>query len=358
MRAARFHGPGDLRLEERPEPEPGEGQVRIRPRAVGLCGTDAHILRGEFSAARPVVLGHEIAGIVDAVGSGVVSVAEGDLVTVQPNLSCGSCHFCRLGREHLCLHRSAIGVDRDGALAEALVVPAPVAYRLPQGIDARIGCLAEPVACCIHGMDRLAPLPGLPLLVLGAGPAGLILLRLARLHGAAPIVAVEPNDARRAAARTFGADHVIDPGHDDWRQLALALSGGHGFDAVIEAVGAATVLETAIALAAPGGKVLVFGAAPAEALAQIRPHEFFARELTMIGTVINPRTQERAVEMLAALSLDAMTIATFPLEHVREAFDAQAAGAAAKVEVLPQGAAWDTTVSEEQSPQTAAGSNS
>jgi threonine dehydrogenase-like Zn-dependent dehydrogenase len=286
-----------------------------------------------------VILGHEIAGVVDAVGSGVASVAEGDLVTVQPNLFCGSCYFCRLGREHLCLHRSAIGVDLDGGLAEALVAPASSAYRLPRGLDARIGCLAEPVACCLHGVDRLAPLDGLPLLIFGAGPAGLILLRLARLQGAAPIVAVEPNEARRAAARTFGAHHVLDPTRDDWRELALALSGGHGFDAVIEAVGAVTTFEAAIALAASGGKVLVFGAAPAEALAQVRPHELFARELTLIGTVINPRTQERAVEMLAALGLDAMTIATFPLEHAHEAFDAHVAGTAAKVEVLPQGTA-------------------
>ena len=167
MKALRFHGAGDLRLEELPLPHPGPGEVRIRPQAVGICGTDAHIFRGEFPSAAPVVLGHEIGGVVDAVGASVGDLCEGDLVTVQPNTFCGVCRFCRGGREHLCERMRAYGVHMNGGFAEAMVADARNVYRLPQGIGPRIGCFAEPLACCVHGMDRLAVRSGASVLVIG-----------------------------------------------------------------------------------------------------------------------------------------------------------------------------------------------
>lgn len=166
MRAIRFHGVRDLRLEELPLAEPGAGEVRIRPQAVGICGTDAHIFRGEFPAAAPVVLGHEIGGVVDAVGAGVKTLREGDLVTVQPNTFCTVCRFCRTGREHLCQSMRAYGVHMNGGFAEAMVATEATLYRLPAGIDARTGCFAEPLACCVHGMDRLALRSGSTVLVI------------------------------------------------------------------------------------------------------------------------------------------------------------------------------------------------
>ena len=180
MKALRFYGPGDLRREELPLPDPLPGEVRIRPRAVGICGTDAHILRGEFPAAAPVALGHEVGGVVDAVGVSVQGLREGDMVTVQPNTFCGSCRFCRGGREHLCQAMRAYGVHMNGGFAEAMVADARNVYRLPEGIGPLIGCFAEPLACCVHGMDRLAIRSGATVLVIGAGAAGLMLTRLAR----------------------------------------------------------------------------------------------------------------------------------------------------------------------------------
>lgn len=334
MKALQFHGPGDLRLEDLPIPEPGAGEVRVRPHAVGLCGSDTHMLRGEMPAARPVVFGHEIAGVVDALGRDVSGVREGDLVTIEPHVYCKSCRYCRLGREHLCLQKRAFGVHLNGGLEEQLVVPAYTAFPLPPGLGPDIGCLAEPVACCIHGMDRLAPQSGAPLLIIGAGPAGLILTRLARLAGATPIVVSEPNPARRTAALDFGADHALDPGEDSWGETLDELTDGQGFDSVIEAVGSPTTLEVAVARAARGGRILVFGVAPMDAVARLRPYDVFARELTLIGTVINPYTHERAVRLLPRLGLERLTLATYPLESFREAFDAQASGAGGlKVEI-------------------------
>ena len=328
MRALRFHGVGDLRLEELPLPEPQAGWVRLRPLATGVCGTDAHIVRGEFPAPAPVVLGHEIAGRVDAVGAGVEHVREGDLVTVQPNTFCGLCRCCRLGQKHLCTAMRAFGVHMNGGFAEAMVASAGEVYRLPAGTDPRLGCLTEPLACSIHGMDRLELRSGCTVLVLGAGLVGLMLTRLAGLSGAGRIVVSEPDPDRRRDALAFGADTVVAPAQ---------LQPDEGFEYVIDAVGSAATFGTAVSMAARGGSILVFGAAPMEAVASIRPYEVFARELTILGSLINPDTHERAVSLLPQMGFDKLRIQAFPLDRFGEAFEAQAAGAAAtKVEILPQ----------------------
>ncbi len=336
MKALRFHGPGNLCLDELAVPHPGPGEVRLRPLAAGLCGTDAHIFRGEFPATAPVVLGHEVAGIVDALGAGVKGLHEGDLVTVQPNTYCGVCRYCRAGREHLCLELRAYGVHLDGGFAEALVVPARVVYRLPSRMDARLACLAEPLACCVHGMDRLATQSGSTVLVIGAGLIGLMLTRLARLAGAGLIVASEPQERRRAHALEFGADCVVDPNQEGEHQ-ALEATHGEGFDFVIDAVGSSATFSQAITMAARGGTILVFGCAPMHATASVRPYDIYARELTVIGSFINPYTHERAVSLLLQMGLEKLKIEAFPLEEFQQAFETHAAtGAAAKVEFLPQ----------------------
>jgi threonine dehydrogenase-like Zn-dependent dehydrogenase len=336
MKAMRFHGVGDLRLDELAVPDPQPGEVRLRPLAVGLCGTDAHIFRGEFPAPSPVVLGHEIAGIVDAVGAGVKGLAEGDLATVQPNTYCGACRYCRMGREHLCSNLCAYGVHMNGGFAEAMVAQARVVYRLPTRLDPRLGCLAEPLACCVHGMDRLATQSGSTVLVIGAGLIGLMLTRLARLAGAGLIVSSEPQELRRARALEFGADCAVDPNQEGERQ-AVAATHGEGFDFVIDAVGSSVTFSQAITLAARGGTILVFGCAPMQATASVRPFDIYARELTVIGSFINPYTHERAVSLLPQMGLEKLQIEAFPLAEFRQAFEAHAAtSAAAKVELLPQ----------------------
>ena len=195
LRGVRFHGPGDVRLETVAAVDPGPGEVRVRPAAVGICGTDAKIVEGSFHALPGVVLGHEIAGYVEAVGAGVDTLREGDLVAVEPHLYCGRCRYCRRGLEHLCPSKRAFGVHLDGGMADAVTLPARIAYLVDPAIDPAIACLAEPLGCAVHGMDRLAPTSGLPVLVIGAGPAGLLLTALSDLAGLAPIVVVDPDGA-------------------------------------------------------------------------------------------------------------------------------------------------------------------
>jgi len=339
MRAVRFHGAGDLRLDELPAPDPRPGEVRLRPLAAGICGTDTHIVRGEFPAPSPVVLGHEVAGVVDALGAGVKGFAEGDLVTVQPNTYCGACRYCRTGREHLCAGLQAYGRHINGGFAEAMVASVKAVYRMPANLSARLACLAEPLSCCVHGMDRAAIQSGSTVLVLGAGLIGLMLTRLARLAGAGLIVSSEPQAERRARAQEFGADQVVDPSAEG-AEHAHAATQGEGFDFVIDAVGSSATFTQAITLAARGGTILAFGCAPVQATASVRPFDIYDRELTIIGSVINPYTHERAVHLLPQMGLEKLPLETFALEQYIRAFDAQAAtGAAAKVEILPQGLA-------------------
>lgn len=334
MWALRYHGHPELLLEKLPLPEPTPETVRIRPLAVGIDGTDAHVLAGEFPVVIPIVTGHEIAGVVDRVGDGVFSLREGDLVSVEPHEYCGKCRYCRTGREHLCLHKRAFGFHLNGGLAEAMVVPEHVAYVLPDGIEPEIGCLAEPVGCCIHGLDRLQPVSGLGLLIFGAGTAGCILTKLAQLAGLSPVVAVEPQAERREMARLFGADPVFDPRSDGWKDQALELTDRQGFDFLIDAVGSSQVLEDALSMTARGARVLVFGVAAPEAVVTVKPYEIFAKELSIVGSAINPYTHHRAVELLPHLGLERLAIRQFPLDEYEAAFGELGRGG--KVVISPQ----------------------
>jgi len=320
MRAVRFHGAGDLRVESVPEPLPGPDEVLLEPLAVGVCGTDLHIVDGEFPARPPVVLGHEVAGRIVAVGSAVDGARVGELVAVQPNVPCGGCGPCRLGREHLCAARRAYGVDLDGGMAERMVLPARLAFPVPPDTDPTLAALTEPLACCVHAMDRLAPRSGLPLLVMGCGPAGALLVALARQSGLGPIVAADPRPDRRDLALRMGADSALDPD---------SLEGEFAY--CVDAVGSPSVLETCMRLAAPGGTVLVFGVAAPSAVASVRPYAIYAKELTVLGTAVNPFTQSRAIELLGRLPLHQFRRATFPLDRAAEALVAARARSADKV---------------------------
>lgn len=334
MKAVRFAEPGRLALDDLPVADPGSAEVRLRPLAVGICGTDARIVEGAYYATPGVVLGHEVAGVVDAVGSAVTTVREGDLVTVEPHLYCGVCRSCRFGLEHLCPDKRAFGVHLDGGMAERMVVPGRLAYLLPAGTDPTIGCLTEPLACAIHGLDRLAPSSGLPVLVIGAGPAGLMLASLARLAGLT-VVVIEPDPRRRSAAVAMADALTIDPALPDWQEQALQATGGSGYDYVIEAAGSATGLETAMALSARHARILVYGVARPGDRASVSPYDIYAKELTILGSALNPFTHLRAVELLPEIRFGALERAVYPIADYAAAFDAQQARGAIKIVIAP-----------------------
>jgi threonine dehydrogenase-like Zn-dependent dehydrogenase len=197
--------------------------------------------------------------------------------------------------------------------------------------------LTEPLACCIHGIDRVGVRSGSTVLIIGAGLIGLMLTRLVRLAGAGMIVVGEPQESRRRQALEFGADQTADSTTREGEEAVRAQNNGEGFDFVIDAVSTRTSFEQAIRMAARGGSILVFGVAAPTTVCGISPFEIYARELTVMGSFINPYTHERAIHLLPQMHLEKLLINTFPLAHYEDAFRAQASNtSSAKVVILPQ----------------------
>lgn len=337
MKAVRFHGVGDLRTEEIPDPTPGPDDVLITVEAAGMCASDIHIIDGHYASNPVMTLGHEFSGRITAVGNNVEKSRIGDLVTVEPHEYDRTCMYCHVGLEHMCLNKRAYGVQLDGGMAEYAAIPARLAYSVPEGVPAVHAAMTEPIACSVHAMDRLAPVSGLPIAVHGCGPAGAILTGLARMQGLAPIVVIDPKPDRRDLALRVGADLTLDPLAGDFDERVLEVTNGYGFPYQIEASGSAAVVETAVGIAARHGTVLLFGVAAPDATATIRPQEIYAKELSLLGTAINPFTHHRAVQLLSRLPLSELRLAEFSIDHVDEAFAAQRSAAADKVFIIPGG---------------------
>ncbi|BAU33396.1 zinc-dependent alcohol dehydrogenase family protein [Microcella alkaliphila] len=301
MKAVRLHGPGDLRLDDVPVPFPGHGEVRIAVWRSGICGTDLHIAKGTFPAPNlPLTLGHEFSGVVDAVGPGVDGIHEGAQVVADINVSCGHCYYCTRGQKLFCPAVAQLGVHRAGGLAEYVLAPATNIHVLPNGIDLDAAAYVEPLACAIHGQDRIGINVGETVLVIGGGPMGLAHIVLARLNGASRVIVSEPDATRRALAADLGADDVINPLASDIELSLPELTSGVGPDVVIEAVGSVRTYETAVALVRRGGRILAYGAAPQDASMTLRPFDIYSKELTIVGSYAGTYdTWPRAIALIA-----------------------------------------------------------
>lgn len=306
MMAVRLHAPEDLRLDEVPVPEPSAGQVLIKVHRCGICGTDLHITKGNFPAPNlPLTLGHEFSGTVAATGPGVDGNLTGDRVVVDINTSCGHCYFCTRGQKLFCPFVSQLGVHSAGGLAEYVLASAGNLHFLPETVSLDTAAYVEPLACAIHGQDRVGIRSGDSVLVIGGGPMGLAHIALARLSGASQVIVSEPNPDRRSLAERMGADHLIDPLTADLSQVLGDLTHGVGPDVVIEAVGSIRTYESAVAVVRRGGRILAYGAAPQDALMSLRPFDIYSKELTIVGSYAGTYdTWPRAIELLAGGRFD------------------------------------------------------
>jgi L-iditol 2-dehydrogenase len=314
-------------LEPREVPSPGQGELRVRIEASGLCGTDLHIASGEYPPARPgVTLGHEFSGTVVGVGEGVDAFAEGDRIVVDPNIPCRVCSYCHDSRQHLCENPQAIGVTRDGGLSEYALLPVSQAYLVPEDLPSEAAALTEPLACALHAVDMGGLRPGERALVLGAGPIGMLCSMLLVAAGAPEVLVSEPNPDRRERIRRVGAE-PLDP---------ESVSEGMA-DRVFECVGRPETMGAAVEAARPGATVMWVGVAPPDAEVAIKPYDIFSRELTIRGSYTNPYVMDRALALLASGRLDWQTILThrFVLEDFREAWAAHREGAGLKISIQP-----------------------
>ena len=312
-------GPGGLDLVERPVPVPGRGQARLAVAAVGLCGTDVHILHGSWSVPIPVVPGHEIAGVVAALGPGVTNVRVGDLVTTETDAYvCGRCRFCRRGDRHLCPRRIAIGTTSDGGLADALVVPAGGLHRLPPGVDPVAGALCEPLAVAVHAVvERGGVRSGDRVVVVGPGTIGLLAAQVSRALGARATLAGLSRHADRAAlGRRLGLRRfvVLDAGPPAFG----------AFDIAIECSGTVDGLAAAVRLVAKGGSIVQVGFF-ARPTVEIDLDTIVNRELTLVASRgKRPSSFETAVRLVASGSVRLGPLVThrIPLARWEEAFAA------------------------------------
>ena len=320
------HGARDLRIEEREAGAPGPGEVRVRLAAGGICGSDLHYYNhGGFGTVRlrePMVLGHEVAGHVEALGEGVEGLAEGDLVAVSPSRPCGACPFCREGLPNHCLHMRFYGSAMpfphiQGAFRQVLVADA--AQCVPaHGLTPGEAAMAEPLAVCLHAAGQAGDLLGRRVLVTGCGPIGALAILVVRRAGAREIVATDIAANALDVARAIGADRAIDAAAPN--ALGQYEHGKGVFDVMFECTGVAAALASGIAAMRPGGRVVQLGlggdmSLPVQAIT--------AKELSLVGSFRFHEEFGLAVAFMRGGLVDVKPLitATLPLDRAIEAFD-------------------------------------
>ncbi|MGW2523874.1 zinc-dependent alcohol dehydrogenase family protein [Streptomyces sp. NPDC001617] len=329
MKAAVIEAPGKVTVTTVPDPTPGPREVVVEVAACGLCGTDLHILQGEFAPTLPVIPGHEFAGEVVGLGSEVTELAVGDRVAVDPSLYCNECHYCRAGRNNLCDRWQAIGVTRAGGAAEYAVAPVANCVRLPDHVDVQDAALIEPLSCAVRGYDVLRSRLGSHVLIYGSGTMGLMMLQLAKRTGAASVDVVDVNPERLATAEKLGCS-----------QAALSadeLGRPAGWDVVVDATGNAAAIQDGLDRVAKAGTFLQFGVSDYATTATISPYRIYNQEITITGSMAVLHSYERAAELFATGVLDPQVFIShrLPLAQYPQALEQFAAGQGRKIVVLP-----------------------
>jgi len=347
MLAAVYHGPRDLRVERVPAPVVGAGELLLRIEEASICGTDLRVYHGQHRLFPPGTVripGHEVVGAIAEIGPGVKGYELGQRVFVAPNMGCGHCPQCVSGANNLCPDYQAIGLTMDGGFAEYMRVPAPAVQQgnvmsVRADLDPAVAALIEPLACVLRGQNALRIRPGDAVLVLGAGPIGILHIKLARLSGARRVLVSEPNARRLELARSAGVDRAINPITEDLTAVVAAETGGQGADAIIVATAVHAAQEIAPRLAAIGGRINFFGGLPKD-----RPTITFDtnlvhyRELVVTGTTACSTDDcRRATEIVNSgrLELSDLISGRFPLANVADAFAAAEDGNSLKVVLEP-----------------------
>ncbi|MFK8249856.1 zinc-dependent alcohol dehydrogenase [Ancylobacter terrae] len=323
MRAVRLHAAGDLRVEDVPRPpELAPGWVRVGVEAAGICGSDIHNFRtGQWITRAPSIAGHEFAGRILALGAGVEGLAPGQRVVADSRFWCGECPACRAGRRHLCTSLGFVGETCDGGFAEQVLLPARLVVTAPEGLDAAVAAMAEPLAVALHAVNRLAPPPGRPVLVLGCGPiGGLAALLLARRHDG-PLLVADRNAARAALVAAVTGARVVTLAGD-----AIAEAGGGGPVSAIEATGSAGALAVLVEALPPGGSVALVGIFHSRL--DIDPNLLVEKEMALIGCHAFVDELAEAVTLLPTLAADMARFvdAEIGLDAVPDAYRRLAAG--------------------------------
>ena len=347
MLAALLVGPMQIEVREVPRPPCPEDGLRVRVAACGICGSDVRAFRGHKQiegvhalGGEPLpghIVGHEIAGVVESVGARVTGFHPGDRITIAPSLTCGTCDACRRGQSAVCRNYGALGWQMPGGFAEYVAVPARLLSdgsinRIPEGVPAWKACMAEPLACAVHGQSALRVGADDSVLIVGGGPMGSLNVLLAKQRGATFVALADPNECRRVFASKLGAHFTVDPKSPDAFASLLAATQGRGFSVVILAVSSIAPIREIFTLApegrypllTPGARVNVFsGLDPGDTSFTLDARALFYQGISLVGTVNStPQHNAEALELIAtgAVEVAPLVTARVPLSRAGEGF--------------------------------------
>ena len=326
MKALLLTAPSQLGLAEFPDPQPAAGEVLVRVRACGICGSDIHGWDGSTGRRRPpLIMGHEAAGEIAAVGPQVEGWKTGERVTFDSTISCGQCAYCRAGQVNLCDHRRVLGVApaeyrQHGAFAEYVVLPARILYRLPAGLSFAHAAMVEPVSIAIHAVQRVRLAPADTAVVVGSGLIGLFVVQALRWAGAKRIIAVDLDPKRLALARELGATDMLQSDACDVPAEIARLTGGTGANLAFEVVGITPTLQLALACLRRGGSAVLVG--------NLAPRTDFplqavvTRELSLFGSCASAGEYPLCLDLIArgVIRVEPMISAVAPLAEGAEWF--------------------------------------
>ena len=314
MRALVIDQPDHASVRDLTVAPPGPRDVIVEVKACGFCGTDLHIFRGEYLGDYPVIPGHEASAVVSGVGSEITEFRIGDRVAIEPNILCGKCFFCRTGRGNFCENWTAIGVTLPGCMAQEVRAPVSQVFAIGE-LPFEVAAFMEPLSCVLHGMSKLAPLDDEDVLILGAGPIGLLLMQVAKRRGAKRITVTDLRPGRLALARRLGADRIVD---SDTEPEALL---PESFDVVIDATGNPNVIQLTVEWVRPGGKVLWFGVAPRGKTVPVEPFAVFRKGLSIHSAYTSLGNSAEAIALLASgeVRVEPLISHRLPLEEFQRA---------------------------------------
>ena len=317
MKAVVLSAVNNLAIAEVEKPKPGLKECLVKVLACGICGTDRHIYHGEYPSAKPVILGHEFGGVIEEVGSNS-KFKVGQVVSVDPNIICGTCPDCVAERTAFCPDLTALGVNINGGLAEYVLTPDTQIYPVKADLNPLHLAFIEPLACSIRGLDLANLKGGEKVAVLGGGVIGLLVVQLAKLAGASEIVLITRQKFRRDVALKIGATRVIDPNSEDVNTAVTNM------DVVFECAGAVETFKQAQNISRRGGSVIVLGLTASDVTLEVNPFNIVVNELRIQGSFLNPLTQGRAAELVESgkLNLDILISKVVDLAGVQAILDA------------------------------------
>ncbi|MDR1963422.1 MAG: alcohol dehydrogenase catalytic domain-containing protein [Planctomycetaceae bacterium] len=346
MQAIVYYAPGDIRVEDIPKPQLQEGELLIRVDACAVCGTDLKSkYHGNPRIKAPLVMGHEFTGIIEKISPAAVGTWNiGDRVVMATSISCGECYYCQNHFRNLCTKLAPMSFSYPGGMAEYVTIP-ELALRgghvipVPAGVRAEWAALAEPTSCAVNAVQQCHVRQGDTVLVMGAGPMGLLNAVVAKAFGANRVIMSELNELRRQQAKNFEIDFVVDPTKDDLNEMVQSVTNGIGADVVIVAAPSVLPQEQALSLVRKQGTVCLFASLPVgKSMLNIDSRLIHYGEIRLIGSSDStPEQVQKAVELIATKKIPAEKIAShlLPLNQIEQAFELMTSGEALRVVLIP-----------------------